>query len=151
MAYRGPEPPPETVQAALTSLRSEDLRLLLGVSPVPKPYPTRKADMAVALDKQMSGKALHMLWNALNPMQQAAVAEAVHDMHGRFNAQQFEAKYGDMPQGYRLKDYRETSLLRLFALPLRALRQLRHPCLWTSGYPSTSSGVTCRQPTTTSR
>ena len=114
MAYREPEPPPETVEEALLAERGEDLARLLRVAKVPRPHPTRKADMAVVLDKRLDGQSLHTLWNALDPLQQAAVAEATHNLFGLFDARLVHAKYGDLPEGYRLKNYDDTSILRLF-------------------------------------
>ena len=117
MAYREFDLLPAKVQAALMTLNSEPLRRLLSVAMARKPYPTRKADMATVIDSCLTGSGLHALWNALDSLQQFAVAEATHDAFGLFRARRFEAKYGEMPKGYRLKGYHETSILRLFLYP----------------------------------
>ena len=117
MAYRELEPPPATVREALLSLRGEDLARLVRAAKVSRPHPTRKADMAVVLDKQLDGESLRALWTALDALQQAAVAEAVHNMFGLFAPRQFYAKHGDLPAGYELANYDDTSILRLFLYP----------------------------------
>ena len=56
MACRGLQLPPETVREALMSLSSEALPRLLRMAKVPRPHPTRKAEMTTVLDKLLSGK-----------------------------------------------------------------------------------------------
>ena len=116
MACRGLQLPPETVREALMSLSSEALPRLLRIAKVPRPHPTRKAEMTTVLDKLLSGKSLRALWSALNPLQQTALAEAVCNRFGSFNGEQFRAKYGAVPAGYHSDSY-QMSILRLFLYP----------------------------------
>jgi len=53
----------------------------------------RKAELVNGITRVLLGPDLQPLWRALNTTGQAAVAEAVHDPLGQFNATLFQAKY----------------------------------------------------------
>ena len=106
-----------TVSDALASLSNDDLRAMMRSLSVPTPRPTRKADMAAAIESRLDGESLRRLWNGLDQTQQSAVSEVLHDPDGEFHPDRFEAKYGALPAGFGPVDTREPSLLRLFLYP----------------------------------
>ena len=53
--------------------------------------------MADAIIHSMAGDRLRALWESLDELQQAAVAEAVHSSSNHFHAGQFRSKYGKDP------------------------------------------------------
>lgn len=59
--------------------------------------PTRKADIAAVIKRRLDGDGLRTLWQGLDPIQRAAVAEVVHSNSTAFQATQFRAKYGCDP------------------------------------------------------
>lgn len=59
--------------------------------------PTRKADVAAAIIRYLDGEGLKTVWQGLDDLQRAAVAEVVHSGSTRFHANQFAAKYGRSP------------------------------------------------------
>lgn len=73
----------------------DDLQELLQLAGVTAPK--RKDDIVAALDRALTGEPLRALWHRLEPLQQAAVAEAVHGPSGVFNDAGFLAKYGEKP------------------------------------------------------
>ncbi len=79
--------------------------------------PTRKAELVAVIQKAMEDPdRLRQLWEKLDTLQQAAVAEVVHSPSSRFDAALFRAKYGDDPDWGQMSRYgAETpSLLCLF-------------------------------------
>ena len=72
-----------------------------------KNKPVRKADLITFVRQRLSVEPgrlrqtaddpLYTLWRKLNPLQQAAVAETVHGPEPWFDAERFEAKYGQSP------------------------------------------------------
>ena len=62
-----------------------------------KKLPTRKADLITLIEQQLEGDKLPGVWQRLDTLQQAAVAEAVHGDGPVFQADQFAAKYGASP------------------------------------------------------
>ncbi len=80
--------------------------------------PTRKAEILAVLQKYMaSPENLRQLWQSLDSLQQAAVAEVVHSPSLHFDAAGFRAKYGQNPDWGEISRYGEMkkpSRLRLF-------------------------------------
>ena len=80
--------------------------------------PTRKAEIIALIEQHLQGKKLQSLWQQLDSLQQAAVAEVVHSLDSQFDAGRFQAKYGALPNfGSRSSYYgtqQTTSLLGLF-------------------------------------
>ena len=72
-----------------------------------KNKPVRKADLIAFVQQRLSVEPgrlrqtaddpLYTLWRKLNPLQQAAVAETAHGPEPWFDAERFEAKYGQSP------------------------------------------------------
>ncbi len=59
--------------------------------------PNRKADIAAVIMRYLAGDRLKSVWQGLNELQRAAVAEVVHSSSTRFLADRFAAKYGRNP------------------------------------------------------
>ncbi len=105
-----------TLKAALTEhMNGEDLKRL-GAHTKQK-LPGRKAEIAAVILDYLAGERLQKVWQRLDTLQQAAVAEVVHSASPRFPADRFRAKYGGDPDwgtsdkyGYR----RNPSLLGFF-------------------------------------
>lgn len=84
---------------ALGALNNRDLAVMVRWLSVPKPPPTRKADMIAAIERRLGGASLRRLWDDLDEVQRLAVGEALHDAGG-FEAARFGAKYGAFPAGF---------------------------------------------------
>ena len=92
---------PLTLLDGLQEHTTDVLRRLMKALSVPKPLPTRKADMVQAVAVRMEDDALlSAIWEQLDPQEQMAVRETVHD-DGTFNPTRFLAKYGKLPPGFR--------------------------------------------------
>ena len=68
--------------------------------------PTRKADLAAVIIRHLGGERLRTIWQCLDEVQRAAVAEVVHSGSSRFVANRFRAKYGRDPSWGSLDRYR---------------------------------------------
>jgi hypothetical protein len=120
-----------TVEIALESRTVEQLKKLAGLLPTSS-KPTRKAELVAFVLKHLQGKSLRDLWQQLDPLQQAAVAEVVHSQEDDFPTAQFIAKYGQEPDwgtGERYYYNFQPSLLGLFFydgwMPQDLKRQLK--------------------------
>ena len=104
----------ETLREYLGNLTVDELRKL--GRHVPAKIPTRKDDIVGVIHNAiMTGDGLTRLWEQLDQLQRAAVAEVVHSPTNQFDADVFRAKYGDDPdwgtrQGWGM---REPSILGL--------------------------------------
>ena len=101
---------------AMVGLTVDQIRPMMELLPVAKPLPTRKLDMVKVIEGHLAGHRLMETWERLDPNQQMAVREAVHN-NGRLDSVQFKAKYGVLPAGLGKGGYRESSPLRLFLYP----------------------------------
>ena len=113
--YDGPSP--DTTLPEVLALQTADhLRRLLDLLPRERPRPTRKAELAAAVERRLAGDRLNELWSRLTPIQRLAVSEVLHSSDGAFHPTRFRAKYGDLPGGVATEPGRETgaSLLSLF-------------------------------------
>jgi hypothetical protein len=59
--------------------------------------PTRKADFAAVIMRHLDGERLRTVWQCLDELERAAVAEVVYSGSTRFLADRFRAKYGRDP------------------------------------------------------
>lgn len=84
------------VKAGLAFDTVDELSKLLALLPI-APKTTRKAEYIEAISQYLLGPGLKTQWNELDPLQQAAVAEAAYSPDGRYQAELFEAKYGERP------------------------------------------------------
>jgi len=82
-----------TLLEALTALTIDHLKPLLAFTPN-APKVIRKAELVNALHDALLGEGLPALWKTLGARQRAAVAEALYDPQGRYDAIRFAAKYG---------------------------------------------------------
>ncbi len=89
--------PLRTVTEGLNVRTVDDLKKMLQLLPI-QARPTRKAELVDAIADCLLGPGLKKLWQELDQLQQAAVAEAVYLTGGRHQAEQFQAKYGSLPQ-----------------------------------------------------
>ena len=86
-----------TVAEGLNIRTADDLKKMLQLLPI-QTKPTRKAELVDAIAGYLLGPGLKKLWQELDQLQQAAVAEAVYLTGGCYQAGQFQAKYGALPQ-----------------------------------------------------
>lgn len=110
----------KTLQEGLTFRTVDVLKKLLQLLPIDD-RPTRKAKLMEAIASYLLGPGLKNLWNELDTLQKAAVAEAAHITDGHYYSEQFRAKYGDYPEwGNASTVYyssRKIAKLDLFFLP----------------------------------
>ena len=114
-AFDGPRP--DATLTEVLGLQSADhLRSLLNLLPRERPRPTRKAEMAAAIERRLAGDLLNMLWGRLNRNQRHAVSEVLYGPDGVFHPHRFRAKYGALPAGAPSEHGYEaqTTLLNLF-------------------------------------
>ncbi len=76
-------------------MNGDDLRKLASLTG--RRVPSRKADMAALIVLHLAGEGLRKVWEGLDELQHAAVAEAVHSASSQFEAGRFRAKYGRDP------------------------------------------------------
>jgi hypothetical protein len=86
---------PTLDMALLEFINSDDLKKLAALTEE-KP-PTRKADLAAVIKRHLDGDRLRTVWQCLDELQRAAVAEVVHSSSTEFLADRFHAKYGRSP------------------------------------------------------
>ena len=104
-----------TLESALAGCTTDDLRRLASLTG--EKLPTRKADIAAVILRHLQGDRLRTVWQGLDELQQAAVAEVVHADSSRFDAARFRAKYGKDPHWGSEDRYgydRQPSPLRFF-------------------------------------
>lgn len=97
--------PAATLAEALHEHRVPELKAL--VRALGKKPEGRKADLVEAVVDHVAGKGLEQTWRSLDELEQAAVAQAVHE-GPRFDDARFLARHGSVP------DVRADGALRLF-------------------------------------
>ncbi|MEJ2149974.1 MAG: helicase-associated domain-containing protein [Chloroflexota bacterium] len=106
---------PVTLRGSLENYTVPPLKKLAGL--LATNLPTRKADLVSLIQRELeNADRLRQLWDELDTLQQAAVAEAVHSAGG-FEAAPFRAKYGGDPEWgekSRYGELKKPSLLCLF-------------------------------------
>ncbi len=105
-----------TVAEALAQLTVSDLKNLAALLNT-RNKPTRKAELIEFIQRHVLGENLRQLWQQLDRLQQAAVAETLHETFGIFDPAQFHAKYLEVPNWGTADKYgynRQPSLLCLF-------------------------------------
>ena len=111
------EPGPDaTLPEVLAQQSADHLRGLLALLPRERPRPTRKAELAAAIERRLAGDRLHELWSRLTRIQRHAVGEVLYGRDGAFHPSRFQAKYGSLPDGVPTEPGRESgaSLVSLF-------------------------------------
>ena len=91
------ETAPTTLIGSLESRTVDDLKQFQKLLSNDKTRPTRKAELVADIRSHLTGANLRAVWESLDEIDQAALAEAVHDPMGKFHAERFDAKYGDSP------------------------------------------------------
>jgi hypothetical protein len=76
-------------------MNAEDLKKLGALTG--DKLPTRKADLAQVIICYLEGERIRTVWQSLDEIQRAAVAEVVHSKSPQFPADRFRAKYGEDP------------------------------------------------------
>lgn len=101
MRIRLPGEVPPTYFDALEESTVEMLRPMMQALSIPKPQPTRKADIVQAIARRMEDDALlRVIWEQLDAQQQMAVRETVHDAGSSLDVTRFSAKHGGLPAGF---------------------------------------------------
>jgi hypothetical protein len=95
MNYHVDEEEIPTLELALDGMTANELRKLTALTG--EKAPSRKGDMAALVVQYLAGERLRSIWEGLDELQRAAVAEAVHSPSGQFDAGVFRAKYGRDP------------------------------------------------------
>jgi hypothetical protein len=76
-------------------MNAEDLKRLGALTG--ERLPTRKADLAQVIIRHLEGERIRSVWQCLDEIQRAAVAEVVHSRSPQFFSDRFRAKYGQVP------------------------------------------------------
>ncbi len=85
-----------TLKLALTEYMTVDqIRPLAALTG--EKLPTTKLDLAAVILRHLEGERLQKVWQGLDELQRAAVAEVVHSPSAQFVAGRFRAKYGRDP------------------------------------------------------
>jgi hypothetical protein len=85
-----------TLAAALSEhLNVDELKRLATLTPT-RP-PTRKAELVAHICTSLRGDRLRTVWQGLDDLARAAIAEVVHSPGTIFAAERFRAKYGRLP------------------------------------------------------
>ncbi len=94
-----------TLDMALSEfMNTEDLKKLGALTG--EKLPTRKLDLAQVIIRHLEGERLRALWQGLDQIDRAAVAEVVHSSSTQFPAYRFRAKYGQDPKWGSADEYR---------------------------------------------
>lgn len=94
--YRNQPQPILTLAEALQAQTVDSLKKLAPVLSREK-APTRKAELIIFIQRHLEGSELRSIWDQLDELQQAAVADVVHGEDPYFHADRFVAKYGRQP------------------------------------------------------
>ena len=85
-----------TLKLALTEyMKADEIRWLAALTG--EKLPTAKLDLAAVILRHLEGERLQKVWQGLDELQRAAVAEVVHSPSAQFVAGRFRAKYGRDP------------------------------------------------------
>ncbi len=101
----------------LNFLNADVLRQMIEPLSIPKPHPTRKADMIAAISGRLTGDFLRDLWNLLDEIEQLAVREALYDPGRELDRTRFLARYGALPAKPKESYRRIPSTLEFFLYP----------------------------------
>jgi hypothetical protein len=106
---------PTLAAALFEHMHANELKKLASLTS--GPVPARKAELADLIAKHLEGNRLRAVWQSLDELQKAAVAEVVHSPDTQFPVDRFHAKYGRAPSWGSLDTYRRAerpSALRFF-------------------------------------
>ena len=86
-----------SLRTTLDRRNADDLKKLVSLLPGVTMKAPRKGELIGALERSLLSDRVVDLWKRLGPLDQSAVAEAVHSDDGTFDAGAFHAKYGALP------------------------------------------------------
>jgi hypothetical protein len=86
---------PTLAVALAEHMNVDELKVLASLTQTSSP--TRKAELVEHIRKHLEGDRLRIVWQSLDDLQKAAVAEVVHSHGTVFSAERFHAKYGRLP------------------------------------------------------
>ena len=110
-----------SLRTTLDLQNADELKRLVALLPGTNLKAPRKGELVGALEGFLLGGGVVQLWTRLKPLEQSAVAEAVHSDDGTFDAGGFHAKYGALPlfeTQEKGRWYKNPTLLGLFIYPL---------------------------------
>jgi len=107
-----------SIQQALEAKTVDELKKLCVLLSLDQKL-TRKADLVTAILQQIEEAKIQKIWQQLDELQKAAIAEVVHSSGNNYNADAFVAKYGQEPifgtgDRYSYSSRYQPSLLCLF-------------------------------------
>ncbi len=109
-----------SLRATLDRRNADELKKLLSLLPGVTLKAPRKGELITALEQSLLSDGVVQLWKRLGPLDQSAVAEAVHSDDGTFDAGAFQAKYGALPV-FEMEEQnrwsKKPTLLSLFIQP----------------------------------
>ena len=85
-----------SLRNALILLTIDQLKPLLDLLSK-KDKPTRKGDLVSEIENALNSDTVKDIWQRLDALQQAAVAETLYSPNGTFDQERFHAKYGNSP------------------------------------------------------
>jgi hypothetical protein len=89
-----------TLEIGLDSINADELKKLAALTG--EKASGKKADIIAIVVRQLAGDRLRTVWEGLDELQRAAVAETVHSPSSQFDGVRFRAKYGRDPDwGFR--------------------------------------------------
>ena len=109
-----------SLRTTLDRRNADDLKKLVSLLPGVTMKAPRKGELIGALERSLLSDGVVQLWKQLGPLDQSAVAEAVHSDDGTFDAGAFHAKYGALPVFEIEAEHRwskKPTLLSLFIQP----------------------------------
>lgn len=115
MRHNSDEKIPTLHVALFENMTVDDLKRLAKLTGAK--VPTKKADLVGLIVRHLEGDRLLNVWNELNNLQRAAVAEVAHSDTSRFQPDRFYAKYGKNPDWGTIDNYgyiKQPSSLCLF-------------------------------------
>ena len=86
---------PTLAVALAEHMSADELKMLATLTKTSAP--TRKAELVDHILKHLEGDRLRTVWQCLDDLQKAAVAEVVHSSDTTFPVERFRAKYGRLP------------------------------------------------------
>ncbi|MBI2467286.1 MAG: helicase-associated domain-containing protein [Candidatus Rokubacteria bacterium] len=86
---------PTLAVALAEHMNADELKVLATLTKTRAP--TRKAELVEHIREYLEGDRLRTVWQGLDDLQKAAVAEVVHSSDTTFPAERFRAKYGRLP------------------------------------------------------
>src|SRR5580658_10927123 len=105
-----------TLEIGLDSINMDELKKLATLTG--QKVFGKKADIIAIVVRQLAGDRLRAVWESLDELQRAAVAETVHSPSSQFDGVRFRAKYGRDPEwgfpGERRYDRMPSALCLLF-------------------------------------